>query len=217
MYCMFLGASFYIPSKCLQMPHFVTSSLHSGPSQECCYDSAGNLHTNSPGGGSVDRFGSSTMDSRSDHILFDLFPYIHCCKGDLRSCTSYYEVRPSDLGRNFFPPIPGAYLWHRIRCRWMRIICVCMYFECVYAFTDAHAYIILIRHLYMPRMDTYYTCTQLCIHVLLMSRYCRLWQAACIVSECYQTWISIHLSNCCHCIASVRNMHGRLCNMLVIH
>ena len=111
----------------MQVPHFVTLSLYSGPSQECCYDSDGNLHTNSPGGGSVDRFGSSTMDSRSDHILFDLFPYVHCCKGELRRCTSYYEVRPSDLGRNFFPPIPGAYLWHRITSSCMRIYYLSLY------------------------------------------------------------------------------------------
>ena len=89
---------------------FLPLSLHSGPSQECCYDGVGNLLTNSPGGGSVDRFGSATTDSRSAHILRDLFPYVHCCKGQLRRCTNYYQVRPSDPGIDFFPPIPGKCL-----------------------------------------------------------------------------------------------------------
>lgn len=120
----FLSATFYVPV-----------SLCSGPSQECCYDSAGNLHTNSPGGGSVNRFGSATMDSQSDHHLFDLFPYVHCCKGELRSCSNYYEVRPSDLGRNFFPPLPGAYLWHIASSCIIPVSCLNLY-----ACTCVHTY-----------------------------------------------------------------------------
>lgn len=134
----FSGHFSYIPCNCIQLfeCHILCSRVAcSGPSQECCYDSAGNLHTNSPGGGSVNRFGSATMDSQSDHHLFDLFPYVHCCKGELRSCSNYYEVRPSDLGRNFFPPLPGAYLWHIASSCIILVSCLNLY-----ACTCVHTY-----------------------------------------------------------------------------
>lgn len=41
------------------------------------------------------------------HILYDVIPYLLCCKaGIFSNCDLYYDHRPSDRGIDFSPPPP---------------------------------------------------------------------------------------------------------------
>ena len=84
-----------------------------GSSNECCYDSSGQLIVGPTSGGSVDKVSyiisdpSKYMNRLLSHQQEDILPYIYCCKGPVTVCDVYYKRRPSDNGTAYVPPIPG--------------------------------------------------------------------------------------------------------------
>ena len=82
------------------------SSLTEGSSQQCCYDTSGNLVVGSPNGGTVQSISEET--SFSQHFVSDTLQFILCCKTGFPQCSKYYEKRPSDDGSEFNPIPPGT-------------------------------------------------------------------------------------------------------------
>ena len=84
-----------------------------GSSNECCYDTSGQLIIGPTSGGSVDKASPIGSDSSNyltnllNHHREDILPYIYCCKGSVPDCEKYYTRRPSDNGTAYVPPIPG--------------------------------------------------------------------------------------------------------------
>ena len=76
--------------------------------QQCCYTEEGQLVIGASSGGSSDNF--SPKVAFNQHLLFDLVPYVLCCKNNpgLSSCDSYYSARPSGSEIGYSLPIPGT-------------------------------------------------------------------------------------------------------------
>ena len=97
----------YLHNEC----HFLFRT--EGSSNECCYDSSGQLIVGPTSGGSVDKVSyirsdpSKYMNRLLSHQQEDILPYIYCCKGPVTVCDVYYKRRPSDNGTAYVPPIPG--------------------------------------------------------------------------------------------------------------
>ena len=59
-----------------------------------------------PGGGTVDLVSPDV--SVPKHFIYDVIPYLLCCKaGTFSDCDEYYEHRPSDMRALIPPPPPG--------------------------------------------------------------------------------------------------------------
>ena len=91
---------------------YVTVFVHSenqGSGQQCCYDKNGILVIRPPGGGTVDLYAPNTWGGRLKHLIYDVVPFLYCCKGELKEhyCDKYYERRPSDDGSRFNCRPPG--------------------------------------------------------------------------------------------------------------
>uniref|UniRef100_A0A1X7TZR4 EGF-like domain-containing protein n=2 Tax=Amphimedon queenslandica TaxID=400682 RepID=A0A1X7TZR4_AMPQE len=93
--------------------HQQTTVRTQGSSNECCYDTSGQLIIGPTSGGSVDKASpigsdsSNYLSSLLSHQQEDILPYIHCCKGSMTNCNEYYKRRPSDNGTAYVPPIPA--------------------------------------------------------------------------------------------------------------
>ncbi|XP_019851539.1 PREDICTED: uncharacterized protein LOC109581663 [Amphimedon queenslandica] len=93
--------------------HQRTIARTEGSSNECCYDTSGQLIIGPTSGGSVDKASpigsdsSNYLSSLLSHHWEDILPYIYCCKGPATACEKYYTRRPSDNGTAYVPPIPG--------------------------------------------------------------------------------------------------------------
>ena len=87
---------------------FLLYIYRSGPGQQCCYDSDGNINVGPPGGGTVDNIAPVDLKTKLKHFAVDVLPFFACCKaGILSDCATYYEYRPSDDCSRTRPPPPG--------------------------------------------------------------------------------------------------------------
>ena len=89
-----------------------------GPGRQCCYDECGRLILGPAAGGHSD---FSSPYSRSlppsfallRHLQRDITPFLHCCKSNETSCTTFYKFRSSAISKcqcQYSPPPPGSLL-----------------------------------------------------------------------------------------------------------
>ena len=87
-----------------------------GPGRQCCYDERGRLIMGPAAGGHSD---FSSPYSRTlppsfallRHLQSDITPFLHCCKSNESSCTTFYTFRPSAVGNcQYSSPPPGSLL-----------------------------------------------------------------------------------------------------------
>ena len=89
---------------------------YSGPARQCCYDEQGRLIIGPTAGGHSDL--SSVYSqiippsvAMTFHLQQDITPFIHCCKSNVTSCTTFYSFRPSATSECQYnpPPPPGMF------------------------------------------------------------------------------------------------------------
>ena len=80
----------------------------------------GNLVVGSRSGGTVNRYAPVDFDSFREHIQHDVLPKAYCCP---KTCYRYYDLRPSDDGKNYRPPPPGIIQSHTINSRLLGVKC----------------------------------------------------------------------------------------------
>ena len=86
---------------------YIYDSENGGSGQQCCYSENGMLIVGPEAGGTVDRYAPEQHFWK--HQLYDVLPYIFCCKGLFSDCSAYYNKRPSDNGNGYNLNPPGMY------------------------------------------------------------------------------------------------------------
>ena len=89
-----------------------------GPGRQCCYDERGRLIMGPGAGGHSDLsspYSQSLLPSfvLRLHLQRDITPFLHCCKSNETSCTTFYKFRPSAISKwqcQYSPPPPGSLL-----------------------------------------------------------------------------------------------------------
>ncbi len=79
----------------------ITSTCSKISARQCCYDEQGVL-VSGPGGGHADYFSPWTAGVNEnkaywEHFLYDIIPFLHCCKAGVRMCDVFYSQRPSTM------------------------------------------------------------------------------------------------------------------------
>ena len=79
-----------------------------GSGQQCCYDKQGGLLIGPDSGGTVDLYSNKLHFWK--HTIFDVAPFILCCRTLRANCQAYYDKRPSDDGSRYSARRCGMYI-----------------------------------------------------------------------------------------------------------
>ncbi|XP_065905349.1 sushi domain-containing protein 2-like isoform X2 [Dysidea avara] len=94
----FLSIIFHtFADSCFKQRDFTPENQGSG--QQCCYDKQGGLLIGPDSGGTVDLYSNKLHFWK--HTIFDVAPFILCCRTLRANCQAYYDKRPSDDGSRY--------------------------------------------------------------------------------------------------------------------
>lgn len=103
---MCVGLSVFIYALFLTMYICIAFTFcNSQAGQQCCYFKNCTLAIGPLAGGTMDRF--SPEKHFLKHQLYDVLPFLFCCKGLRPNCKAYYDRRPSNDGKGYKCPPPG--------------------------------------------------------------------------------------------------------------